>query len=931
MSEGKPPIDDCHVELRDKSIPSNCKHQSVINGAYDGPPDDNDKLSRQLRNEEIEIVTPETHPEYFVPVAPDGGWSWIILFATFLNFFIIDGIFFSVGLLMVEWVDHFEASKTKVSLISSLMLGCYQMIGPFAAALTNKFGCRSVALFGCILASVSIFISALMPTVNGLIITFGILAGSAFGLIYLPALIAVSFYFNRKRGLASGIAVTGTPFGAVIFGPLAGYLIQLYGWSCTLIFFSAFMLHGICLSCLYRPLKPLNKLESLDLSKETDESITELIEEIQSNLMIASNTYIKSNQFINSSNRIGQPLYKLDEGNEENEQKSYSTIGAYQNNLNKQSVHNEVQKMNQRKEDAKKYEDEKKEETIKTTKSSELTLLNQMVSEQVDESNLMDSSSASHHLSSVSNTVSKDQIISMQEDQLLPESVDEKQSIDAQDRKQNLTDDQPPGRSSYELSSKLTHFLANDRSRETGPSSYVFSTPCLSVNQAYDEQTSNRSNKFLHDVYNTKIINPLKSRRLLRPVVSRRRHLSHNLTPSIPTIVEDQELTKSSAHDQLHTATTTTNNINNILSHDFSSTITVANLGRDRHRISVDPNVINSGLIRGSITSALTNYPQKLEIYKMDSKPVLVALPHESITIQDYSRPLYRSDIFFSGNPIAQIPNDHITLMNKMKSTGTIDKKTQSKLSDTCHMTNSCLTVPVSDTTDHSHIDNSYGGERESAFFQSQPNWMESLIVSLTSIPLPNDETRGLVHSKQNLDEKLHKSFIDYNNRMHDEVDSTDISHEICDNDVVNKRDDNLESTLTINDNRLCEFCLTSLCRLRDCRLWPDWCCSCYFTGQKQIYHRVNKEFPNHQPESDMMIDETSIHDGDYENDDDLIKIKRCTSPVQCKCVSLKPMLDVLGTMLDLSLLLKPKYLILWISNLIGLLGKLIMYNFLMN
>ncbi|VDP79572.1 unnamed protein product [Schistosoma curassoni] len=63
-------------------------------------------------------------------------------------------------------------------------------------------------------------------------------------------------------------------------------------------------------------------------------------------------------------------------------------------------------------------------------------------------------------------------------------------------------------------------------------------------------------------------------------------------------------------------------------------------------------------------------------------------------------------------------------------------------------------------------------------------------------------------------------------------------------------------------------------------------------------------------------MDELNINDFN-----DLTEVTRYTRFIQCcNCVSLKPILDVLGTMLDLSLLFKPKYLILWISNLIGLL-----------
>ncbi|CAH8478772.1 unnamed protein product [Schistosoma rodhaini] len=932
--EDNPSVGECRAVLTDKSISLNCKNQSAINNTYDVQPEDNDKLSQQLRNEEIEIVSPETHPEYFVPVAPDGGWSWIVLLATFLNFFLIDGIFFSVGLLMFEWADHFEASKTKVSLVGSLMLGCYQMIGPFAAALTNKFGCRKVALFGCALASVSIFVSSLMPTVNALIITFGILAGSSFGLIYLPSLIAVSFYFNRRRELASGIAVAGTPFGAVIFGPLAGYLIQLYGWSCTLIFFSAFILHGIIFSCLYRPLKPIHKLEVLDLSKETNESIVNLVDEIQSNLMIASNTFIKSNQFINSSNRIGQNLYILDEGNEENEQQQQQR----KNSVNieagekKQSICEKLHKLNPCEEDVQKCTDEKKEAITEKPKSSELSTVDgQTISKQVnkslvDSNSLINSSSSSAHQRSslVPNTVklpsmSNDRIISTQEKQLSSEPVSEKR-MNTSDQRQDLTADQSIIRSGYKLSSKLTNFLK----RELDPTSYVLSSPCLSVNNpAYDGQTSNEANKFLLDVYNRRTINPLRNKKLLHPtntIVSRRRHLSHNLTPSIPTIVEDQELTKSNGNNQFH------------FGQDFSSAITVANLGRDKRRISMDRNLINSGLIHSSIASALTTYhPQKIEFCKIDSKPVLVALPHESISIEDYSRPLYRSDIFFRGNPMPQIPNEYYSTINKMKSTGDVDRKMQNKLNDIYRMTNSCLTVPLNDTIDHSHVDGSYGtlsdgDEHESGFCKSQSNWIESMIVSLTSIPLPNDDNRGLLlpSTKQSLNEKLPKSFPDYDSRIHDESGGdSNICHEIYADDVDHGDADNADHVNVMDDICLCGFCLTGIRRLRDRRLCSSLfysqklsdCCSCFHVEQKQIYKRVNKEFPN-QYEADIM-DELNINDYN-----DLNKVTRYTRFIQCcKCVSLKPILDVLGTMLDLSLLFKPKYLILWISNLIGILG----------
>ncbi|CAH8461702.1 unnamed protein product [Heterobilharzia americana] len=931
-SEDKPTVNEYIPELRDKSASQNLRQPNIVQSAYEMIPDDGDKLSQQLRNDEIEIISPETHPEYFVPVAPDGGWSWVVLFATFCNYFIIDGIFFSIGLLMVEWTDHFGASKTKVSLISSLMLGCYQIIGPISAAVTNKFGCRPVALFGCCLGSISIFISSLMPSVEALIITLGIFTGISFGLIYLPALIAVSFYFNKKREIASGIAVTGTPLGAVVFGPLSGFLIRRYGWSNTLILFSAFMLHGVCLSCLYRPLKPKSKLEALDLLKETDETAIGLVEEIQSNLFL-SNAFIRSNQFFNSTGRMGQTLYEVDEVNED-EQKSF----------NKESTKSTSKQFENEKAEKKQFDKKESEYGIEKKEMPKLSDQEKMLNE-VDRK-LIDSGSLAHSTQvTLSNlpvtketteisSESIDQYTSVKDDKLknsLHENYqqtddkssehedktfrrediekdsrsDERQNEEQSnqpDRNRNLLDDQSVIHSLSKMSPKLISF-SHSRSGRTDPTSYIFSTPCLSVNPGYDEHTGNASAKFLQDVNHRRARQPLRNQflpnqRIQRPTTSRQRHLSHNLTPNIPTIEEDEILTKSCAHDQLLGLTGR---------REFTSAITVPNLFRDRRGIPPDTNPISSGLIRGSVMSGLTSYPQKLEIYKIDSKPVLVALPHQSITVEDYSRPLYRSDIFFSGNPIPNLSTEQYLSNIGLSSTNIVNKANQQNLNDR-DISNSHLTIHLNDTNGYNDGRGLTDCEHESAFYQSQSNWMESLIVSLTSIPLPNDgDNRGIL-TKQNLDEKSHKSLSDYGgsrlqNLAPDEVD------DLNDDDGV------------IHDISLCDICLTGIRRLRDGRLCSSFSClkrlydclTC-FPNDKQIYKPVNKEHFNHSKFD--TVDELSPND--YEESP---KYTRCTRRVQCNFISIKPIVDVLSTMLDLSLLRKPKYLILWISNLTAVLG----------
>ena len=50
--------------------------------------------------------------------------------------------------------------------------------------------------------------------------------GLGFGLIYLPAIVSVTCYFEKKRSFATGIAVCGSGLGTFVFSPLVELLVS---------------------------------------------------------------------------------------------------------------------------------------------------------------------------------------------------------------------------------------------------------------------------------------------------------------------------------------------------------------------------------------------------------------------------------------------------------------------------------------------------------------------------------------------------------------------------------------------------------------------------------------------------------------------------------------------------------------------------------
>jgi len=81
-------------------------------------------------------------------------------------------------------------------------------------------------------------------------------AGVGLGLLYLPNIIAVSFYFQRRRAFATGVAVCGAGVGCFVFAPLCKYLLTVYAWKSAMLIVSGITLNGVVFASLLVPLRP---------------------------------------------------------------------------------------------------------------------------------------------------------------------------------------------------------------------------------------------------------------------------------------------------------------------------------------------------------------------------------------------------------------------------------------------------------------------------------------------------------------------------------------------------------------------------------------------------------------------------------------------------------------------------------------------------
>lgn len=181
---------------------------------------------------------------------------------------VLDGIGYSFGILLEPLMEHYGEGKGVISMVGSILAGAIMLVGPISSLAVNKFGPRKTCVAGAVLSSLAIFTSTFSPNVYLLMVLYGALGGFGLGLMYVPAVTAVGYWFEKKRSLVTGISTCGSGFGTIVFAPVVTALVTRLGWQwCNRV------VAGFCLLCtlLGLTMKPVPRTATRD-----QDSVTEL-------------------------------------------------------------------------------------------------------------------------------------------------------------------------------------------------------------------------------------------------------------------------------------------------------------------------------------------------------------------------------------------------------------------------------------------------------------------------------------------------------------------------------------------------------------------------------------------------------------------------------------------------------------------------------
>ncbi len=167
-------------------------------------------------------------------------YGWVVVGVTCVALLTAAGVRSTPGILMVPLEQDFHWSRATIAFSVSINLILYGCIGPFAAAVMERFGVRRSVVSALVLVAVGVASTSLMRFPWQLILMWGFLVGSGTGFLasVLSATVATR-WFTERRGLVIGILSGGSSTGQLIFLPVMANITSTYGWRTTVLVIAA--------------------------------------------------------------------------------------------------------------------------------------------------------------------------------------------------------------------------------------------------------------------------------------------------------------------------------------------------------------------------------------------------------------------------------------------------------------------------------------------------------------------------------------------------------------------------------------------------------------------------------------------------------------------------------------------------------------------
>ena len=158
-------------------------------------------------------------------------YGWVVVAVAFVTMGIGVNARTSFSLLFPPILEEFGWARGTIAATFSIGFMVSTVISPFIGALMDRFGPRLVLPLGGVLSAIGLVLATFATDPWHFFVTLGVLVvgGSVF-MSYIGHTLFLPNWFDRRRGLALGLAFAGAGVGAMVLFPWMQHAIQTQGW-----------------------------------------------------------------------------------------------------------------------------------------------------------------------------------------------------------------------------------------------------------------------------------------------------------------------------------------------------------------------------------------------------------------------------------------------------------------------------------------------------------------------------------------------------------------------------------------------------------------------------------------------------------------------------------------------------------------------------
>ncbi|XWW97484.1 hypothetical protein V2A60_005467 [Cordyceps javanica] len=168
---------------------------------------------------------------------PDGGLAaWLALLSSWCMLFCTFGMINCIGTFQGYYQEVYlrEYSPGTISWIPSLQIFIAYVTNPLTGRLYDVYGPRALVAGGTLLEVGGLASASLATRYWQILLSQGLCASLGMSALYVPATALVAGWFGRRRGLAYGLATSGSSLGGVALPVLLARLVPRVGFPWAL-------------------------------------------------------------------------------------------------------------------------------------------------------------------------------------------------------------------------------------------------------------------------------------------------------------------------------------------------------------------------------------------------------------------------------------------------------------------------------------------------------------------------------------------------------------------------------------------------------------------------------------------------------------------------------------------------------------------------